>query len=115
MNARQKAKLYKKKLDKLYAEYVNAVMAAVEAYDKAQDMVEDILLKQTTCSYKMTFSKPTEVSDSVARDMLVQLIAKDEFKQAVAFEGHTDPDTGEYILEAYLTVVMPEFDDEEEA
>ena len=115
MNARQKAKHYKKKLEKLWDEYVNAVYAAQEAYDNAQDMVEDILLQQTTCMVTKCFDGPVEVDETIANEMITRLEdLYDHYKQAVVFEGHTDPETGKYILEAKLTVVMPDFSEDEE-
>lgn len=114
MNARQKAKLYKKQRDNLYFEYCNAVLAAQEAYDKAQDMVEDILLQQKICVVEKQFDGPVAINEVIANEMVTRLEdLYDHFKQAVVFEGHTDVDTGKYILEAKLTVVMPEFEEED--
>ena len=114
MNARQKCKQLKKQLAALYEDYVTSAMMTQEVMNTVAVNIEKIRESQVECGYSMTFSKPTEVTDSVARDMLVQLIAQDEFKQAVTFEGHNDQDTGEYIIDARVTVVIPEFDEEED-
>lgn len=115
MNARQKCKQLKKQLAALYEDYVTSAMATQELMNVVAGNIQKMRDQQVTCGYSMTFSKPTAVSDTIVRDMLVQLIAKDEFKQAVIFEGHADPDTNEYILEAKLTVVIPEFNEDDRA
>lgn len=115
MNARQKAKICKKKLDKLYGEYVNAVMEAQEAYNKAEDMVEDILNSHAPCIVTRCFDGPVEITDEIFEQMMARMCdLYSNFKEAVVFEGHTDLDTGKYILIAKLTVVMPEVEEDYE-
>ena len=113
MNARQKAKHWKKKYQELWEDYIASAMAVQGIMDIAGKQIQQLRDSQVTCSHEMIFSKPVAVGDSIARDMLVQLIAKPEFKQAVQFFGHSDPGTGEYVLRTEVTVVIPEVDDEQ--
>lgn len=114
MNARQKAKRYKQQLIELYADYVQSAQMTHDIFEVAQKRIWDIKSKEVTCSVEKTFTEPIDISEDLAIELWEQLTYDPTFRQAVTFEGHTDPDTGKYILKAELTVVMPEVKDEEE-
>lgn len=108
MNARQKAKHYKKKLQELYDDYVASAIRCGELVDAVTGKIERVESQKAVCSVEKRFSEPVEIDEYIAIDMWEQLTYDPNFRQAVVFDGRTDPDTGRYILEAKLTVVMPE-------
>lgn len=108
MNARQKAKFYKKKLQELYEDYVASATAMENVLDLAGKQIQLMRDQQATCVEKFVSDKPCEIDYLIASDLMKEFMDNDTFKRAVVFEGHTDPDTGKYTLEAKLTVVMPE-------
>lgn len=115
MNARQKAKHYKKALEMLYQDYEYSAFRANEMITAVHEKIEKHEERMVTCMVSKCFDKPVEVTDEIFEAMTTRLFdLYCNFKEAVVFEGHTDPDTGKYILEAKLTVVMPEFEREEE-
>lgn len=113
MNARKKAKYYKRMLLDLYEDYVHSAKLTSEVFEAAQKRILDIRSKEVDCGFKKIFDAPQEIDEDLAIEMLEQLTYDPNFRRAVVFEGHTDPETGKYILEAKLTVVMPELETEE--
>ena len=114
MNARQKCKQLKKQAA-LYEDYCESALRMTELVYSVDKKIEQHEERQVTCMVEKYFDAPVEITDDIATEMMSRMEdLYDHFKQAVVFEGHTDPDTGEYILRAELTVVMPEFDEEEE-
>lgn len=116
MNARKKAKYYKKMLLDLYEDYVQSAKLTSEVFEAAQKRILDIRSKEVDCSVKEIFDGPDDPrleykGDLVFNDLIKELCETNDFRRAVVFEGHTDPETGKYILEAKLTVVMPEVDE----
>lgn len=113
MNARKKAKYYKRMLLDLYEDYVKSAKLASDVFEAAQKRIWDIKSKEVTCVEKIEFLKPRDIDDDLATDMIEMFRFNDDIRRAVVFEGHTDPETGKYILEAKLTVVMPKLETEE--
>ena len=111
MNARQKAKHYKKLLLDLWEDYVKTAEMTNNIFEAAQKRIWDIRSKEVTCVESVTLDTPMPIEDCQATDLMLKLMLNNTFRQAVTFEGHTDLDTGKYILEAKLTVVMPEVEE----
>lgn len=114
MNARQKCKQMKKQLAALYEDYITSAMATQELMNVVAGNIQKVRDQQVSCVVREQFDQFTYPDEYLAIKMWEQLTYDQKFRQAVVFEGHTDPDTGKYIVEAKLTVVMPEFDEEEE-
>ena len=114
MNARQKAKYYKKQLEALYTDYVRSANAAEKIFEWDAAEIQHMREQQATCMVEKYFDEPVEITDEIVEEMTTRLFdLYCNFKEAVQFEGHTDPETGKYILEAKLTVVMPDLETEE--
>ena len=113
MNARKKAKYYKRMLLDLYEDYVQSAKLTSEVFEAAQKRILDIRSKEVTCSVENEYFDPVEIDDDIAIELWEKLTYHANFRRAVVFEGHTDPETGKYILKAELTVVMPEVETEE--
>ena len=113
MNARQKAKIYKKKLQDLYEDYVTSATVYENALDLADKQITLTREQQVVLRNGIAFNSPREVDEKLATAMIEGFIFNDQFRQAVVFEGYIDPDTGKYILDAKLTVVMPELEEGE--
>lgn len=114
MNARQKAKHYKRQLEALYEDYVHSAMATEHIYGLAKARIKQLEDQQAKCVYQKTYDSPVAIDMDIASEFWEQLTYSLAFREAVQFEGHTDPETGKYILRAELTVVMPEVEGEEE-
>ena len=114
MNARQKAKLYKKQLKELYEDYANSAVTAREVFDRLFTQLRKLEDSQGECRVVRVFNEPVEITDDIAIDMWEQLTYTNNFRQAVTFEGRVDPETGKYILAAELTVVKPKLSEQSE-
>lgn len=114
MNARQKCKHLKKQLTSLYADYVTSAMATQEVMNVVAGNMQKMREQQVVCTVSKQYPNPDGIDDAEMFSLYDDITYDPTFRQAVVFEGHTDPDTGKYILEAKLTVVIPEFDEEGE-
>ena len=114
MNARQKAKQLKKQLAALYEDYVTSGIMTEQVMNVVAGNMQKMRDQQVTCSVENEYFDPVEIDDDIAIELWEKLTYHAQFRQAVVFEGYTDPDTGKYILEAKLTVVMPEVEKCEE-
>lgn len=114
MNARQKCKQLKKQLTALYEDYVASAIRCGELMDRVSERIDKFEESKVTCVESMTCAFQPPMDDSTAKVMIEKLTNNEGFLRAVVFEGHTDPDTGKYILEAKLTVVMPELSEQSE-
>lgn len=113
MNARKKAKHYKKQLAALYEDYVTSAMMTEEVLKVVAGNIEKMREQQVSCVYQKTYDSPVVIDEDIAIEFWEQLTYSMAFREAVQFYGHTDPETGKYILEAKLTVVMPDVETEE--
>lgn len=114
MNARQKCKQLKKQLAALWEDYVTSAERCGELMDATAERIEKLEASQTVCSCEKAFANSTVITEELAEEFFERLTRNPAFRRAVQFYGHTDPDTGDYILEAKLTVVMPDIEEDED-
>lgn len=112
MNARQKAKHWKKKYQELWEDYIYSAMAASTVMEQVTEKIKKFEESKVTCVVNKQYPDSEGIDDAEMFSLYDDITYDPTFRQAVVFEGHTDPDTGKYILEAKLTVVIPEVDDE---
>lgn len=114
MNARQKCKQLKKQLAALHEDYVTSACRCGELMDAVAEKMDKIEESQVVCSVIHIYDGPVSMNETRAVFFFKELADTEEFKRAVTFEGRPHPSTGKYIIEAKLTVMMPEFDIEED-
>ena len=82
--------------------------------DLAGKQIQLMRDQQVVCAVSKQYPDSSGINDAEMFSLYDDITYDPTFRQAVVFEGHTDPDTGKYILEAKLTVVLPEFESEVE-
>ena len=106
MNARQKAKQYKKLIIALYEDYVSSAMRCQEMFQKIAD-------SKLHCGAEVRVKPDDSISkDDIYKNLVNQLIATDAFKQSVVLYIHTDLFTGEHVYQMKLQTIKPEIEEE---
>lgn len=108
MNARQKAKHYKKKYNELYKACVLHVAAENIEREIREASVIDI------CGVRRHPRTDTRIGlsdDYIIRDMFRTMTKSDEFKQSVAIEKWVDPLTDEIVYRAHLQTIRPKMEE----
>lgn len=113
MNARQKAKHYKKKLEELQVHAVEAVGYLGSMCEGYLDELVKVDDSHVTCTVTKKFDHKQEIDEDLAIDIWEQLTYDPSFRQAVVIDQYQDYETGRWIVAARLTVVKPDVDLEE--
>ena len=108
MNARQKAKLYKKKYNELYKACMLHVAAENIEREMRQRSIIDIRTEQR---FSPDMVPPEKYESNVIEAMLRHLALSTEFKQSVAVEKYIDEITGEIVYRAYLQTIRPKLEE----
>lgn len=107
MNARQKAKHYKKKYNELY-------VYAMTALNSARELTREHLVRIIDIGAEERFPRmdtggPSE--EAIIEELLHSLTQTDEFKQSVAVEQYSDPLTDEMVYRAHLQTLRPKMEE----
>ena len=98
MNARQKAKKYKRELDILKGQVVPFKIAST------QGKVETIRVERRFSMGVLSYM-PSKI---VVNEMIKELSSSDTFKHAMRLDNHYEEFNGAMIVQAELKVVMPD-------
>ena len=110
MNARQKAKLYKKQRDRLYQALLNSVYENHKIGEEIRRGIIDIGAEER-CGKE--WEKALEKHENVVIEGLIKDMTSSElFKQSVAIEKYRDPITGEIVYRAHLQTIRPTMEEE---
>ena len=109
MNARQKAKLYKKQRDYLYQALLNSVYENHKIGEELRRDIIDIHVENRFNNEDSTYldRHPAAVVDILTK----KIIASDKFKQSMLMEKCIDPYTNETVYRAHLQTIRPNLEE----
>ena len=109
MNARQKAKVYKKQRDYLYQALLNSIYENHKIGEEIRrDIIDIVVDRRYNLQEHMYIDKYEE---AVIDEMLYVMSKSDEFKQSVAVEKYRDPLTDEMVYRAHLQTIRPKMEE----
>lgn len=107
MNARQKAKHYKKQLTELYEDYISSMETVEKAMGVASKKISNFEDSRLICSAEKQFDEPPILKEDDIFELL-ELITHDEnFRRAAVLYEYTDPETNKHVVRMELTALNP--------
>ena len=107
MNARQKAKLYKKQRDYLYQALLNSVY---ENHKIGEEIEQSIIGHRAVVRFSQ--GAPVPAVEVIYEMLARELTGLDGFKQSVVLECETEESTGELVFTAHLQTIKPKLEEE---